>query len=92
MNKHNLTKFCIYIIIDKICVEIIKRHFFGKFATELRPLIDVSVWVLLKILRMNGQNLTKFCILIITDNIYVGIVMRYQFFKQSYVPEYTFAF
>ena len=91
MNKHNLTKFCIHIIIDKILDGIVKRHF-CKFATGLRPLIDVRVWVLLKILRMDGQNLTKFCIHIITDNIYVEIVMRYQFFKQSYVPEYIFAF
>ena len=91
MNKHNLTKFCIHIIIDKICVGIVKRHF-CKFATELWPLIDVRVWVLLKILGMNGLNLTKFCKHIITDKIYVGIVMRCQFFKQSYVPEYIFAF
>ena len=30
---------------------------------------------------MNGQNLTKFCIFIITDKSYVGIVMQHQFFK-----------
>ena len=35
--------------------------------------------VLLNILRMNGQNLTKFCIHIIIDKIYVGIVTRQQF-------------
>ena len=29
---------------------------------------------LLHILKLNGQNLIKFCILIITDKIYVGIV------------------
>ena len=33
---------------------------------------------------MNGLNLTKFCILIITDKIYVGIGMYFQFFKNSY--------
>ena len=71
--------------------QIVKRHFFCKFATEIRPLIDVIIWVLLKILRMNRQNLTKFCILIITGNIYVGIVMRHQFFKHRYAPEYIFA-
>ena len=37
-----------------------KASFFCKFATELRPpLIDVIIWDLRKILRMNGQNLTK---------------------------------
>ena len=35
---------------------------------------------------MNRQYLTKFCILIITDKIYVGIVMHHQFFKNSYSP------
>ena len=35
---------------------------------------------------MNGQNLTKSCILIITDKIYVEIVMHHQFFKNSYAP------
>ena len=46
---------------------------FGKFATELRPLIDVRIWFLLNILRKNKQIETKFCIHIIIDNIYVGI-------------------
>ena len=47
---------------------------FGKFATELRPLIDVRNWFVLNILRTNLQNKTKFCIHIIIDKIYVGIV------------------
>ena len=63
---------------------------FGKFATELRPLIDVRIWFLLNILktnrpiktkfcllnilRTNLQNKTKFCKHIIIDKIYVGIV------------------
>ena len=34
---------------------------------------------LLNILRMNGQNLTKFCIHIIIDKIYVGIVKHHFF-------------
>ena len=42
---------------------------FCKFATELQPLIHVRTWILLIILRMNGQNLTKFCIHIIIDKI-----------------------
>ena len=39
-------------------------------------------------LRMNGQNLTKFCIHIIIDKIYVGIVKHHIFanLQQSYDP------
>ena len=47
------TKFCIHIIIDKIYIFICKSLFFRKFATELRPLIDVRIWFLLNILRTN---------------------------------------
>ena len=75
MNKPIKTKFCIHYIIDKIYVGII-NHFFRKFATELRPLIDVRIWFLLNILRKNKQNETKFCIHIIIDKINVGIVNR----------------
>ena len=39
----NLTKFCIHIIIDKIYVGIVNRHFFCEYATELRSLIDVRI-------------------------------------------------
>ena len=52
-----------------------KSLFFRKFATELRPLINVRIWFLLNILRMNWQNKTKFCIHI-TDKINVSIVNR----------------
>ena len=45
-----------------------------KFATELRPLIDVRIWFLLNILRTNKHIETKFCINMIIDKIYVGIV------------------
>ena len=51
--------------------------FFGKCSTELRPLIDVRKWFLLNILRMHGQNLTKFCIHFIIDMIYVYFVNCY---------------
>ena len=47
---------------------------FGKFATELRPLIDVRIEFLLNILKTNGPFKTKFCIHIIIDKIYVGNV------------------
>ena len=42
---------------------------FGKFATELLPLIDVRIDFLFNILIK-----TKFCIHIIIDKIYFGIV------------------
>ena len=42
---------------------------FVKFATELRPFIDVRILFLLNILKMNGQNLTKLCMHINIDNI-----------------------
>ena len=74
MNIQNLTKFCVHIIIDKIYIGNVNCHFFFKFATELRPLIYFRFQFLFNILRMNGQNLTKFCIHIIIDKIYVGIV------------------
>ena len=35
---------------------------FGKFATELRPLIDVRIKFLLNILKTNRPIKTKFCI------------------------------
>ena len=46
---------------------------FGKFATELQPLIDVRINFLLNILKMNRPIKTKFCIHIIIDKIYVVI-------------------
>ena len=46
---------------------------FGKFATELRPLIDVRIKFLLNILKTNRPIKTKFCIHIIIDKIYVVI-------------------
>ena len=42
---------------------------FGKFATELLPLIDVRIWFLLNILKTNRPIKTKFCIHIIIDKI-----------------------
>ena len=46
---------------------------FGKFGTELRPLIDVRIWFLLNILKTNRPIKTKFRIHIIIDKIYDGI-------------------
>ena len=47
---------------------------FGKFATELLPLIDVRIEFLINILKRNRPIKTKFCIHIIIDKIYFGIV------------------
>ena len=47
---------------------------FGKFASELRPLIDVRILFLLNILKTNRPIKTKFCIHIIIVKIYVFIV------------------
>ena len=61
---------------------------FGKFETELRPLIDVRFEFLLNILKTNGPIKTKFCIHIIIDEIYVGNVTHCSFanLPQSYGP------
>ena len=40
-------------------------------------MIDVRISFPLNIFRTNGQNLTKFCMHIIIDEIYVGIVKRH---------------
>ena len=52
------------------------RSNFGKFATELRPLIDIRIQFLLNILKTNRPIKTKFCLHIIIDKIHVGIVNR----------------
>ena len=46
-------------------------------AAELWPLKDDRNCFLLNILRMDGQNLTKFCIHILIDKIYIAIVKRH---------------
>ena len=47
---------------------------FCKFAIKLRPLINVRIEFLLKILKTNRQIKTKFCIHIIIDKICIGNV------------------
>ena len=49
---------------------------FGKFANELRPLIDVRIEFLLNILKTNRPIKTKICIHIIIDKIYVVICKK----------------
>ena len=53
---------------------------FGQILTrdaELQPLINVRNWFLLNILRMDGQNLTTFCIHMIISKIYINIVKHH---------------
>ena len=59
---------------------------FGKFATELLPLIYVRIEFLFNILKANRPIKTKFCKYIIIDKIYFGIVNRCFFanWQQSY--------
>ena len=62
---------------------------FGKFATEfILSLIDVRIEFLLNILKTNRPIKTKFCIHIIIDKIYFGIVIMLFFanWQQSYGP------
>ena len=49
---------------------------FGKFATELLPLIDVRIEFLFNIFKTNRPIKTKFCKHIIIDKIYFGVVNR----------------
>ena len=60
----------------------------GPRDAELWPLIDARNCFLFNILRMDGQNLTKFCKHIIIDKIYVAIVKRHFFtnLQRSYSP------
>ena len=60
-----------FLQVSRTCMKAWMSSNFGKFATELRPLIDV---VLLNILKTNRLIKTKFCLHIIIDKIYVGIV------------------
>ena len=50
---------------------------FCKFATELRPLIDIRIEFLLDILKTNRAIKTKFCIHIIIYKTYVGYVNHF---------------
>ena len=61
---------------------------FGKFATDLLPLIDVRIEFLFNILKTNRPIKTKFYKHIIIDKIYFGIVNRCFFanWQQSYGP------
>ena len=63
-----------FLQVSRTCMKAWMSSNFGKFATELLPLIDVKIEFLLNILKTNRPIKTKFCIHIIIDKIYFGIV------------------
>ena len=63
-----------FLQVSRTCIKAGMSSNFDKFATELRPLIDVRIEFLLNILKTNRPIKTKFCINIIIDKIYFGIV------------------
>ena len=65
-----------FLQVTRTCMKAWMSSNFGKFATELLPLIDVRIEFLLNILKTNKLIKTKFCINIIVDKIYFGIVNR----------------
>ena len=63
-----------FLQVTRTCMKAWMSSNFGKFATELRPLTDVRIKFLLNILKTNRPIMTKFCIHIIIDKIYVVII------------------
>ena len=63
-----------FLQVSMTCMKAWMSSNFGKFATELLPLIDVRIEFLLNILKTNRPIKTKFCIHIIIDKIYFCIV------------------
>ena len=77
-----------FLQVTRTCMKAWMSSNFGKFATELRPLIDVRIKVLLNILKTNRPIKTKFYIHIIIDKIYVVICKSFFLanLQQSYGP------
>ena len=66
----------------RTCMKAWMSSNFGKFAIELRPLIDVRIKFLLNILKTNRPIKNKFCLHIIIDKIYV-VICKLLFFAKS---------
>ena len=66
-----------FLQVKRTCMKAWMSSNFGKFATELWPLIEVRIKCLLNILKTNRLIKTKFCIHIIIDNIYVVIFRKF---------------
>ena len=62
-----------FLQVTRTCMKAWMSSNIGKFATELRPLIDVRIKFLINILKTNRPIKTKFCIHIIIDKIYIVI-------------------
>ena len=77
-----------FLQVSRTCIKAWMSSNFGKFATELLPLIDVRIEFLHNILKTNRPIKTNFCIHIIIEKIYFGIVNRCfsQNWQQSYGP------
>ena len=58
-----------FLQVTRTCMKAWMSLNFGKFATELRPLIDVRIEFLINILKTNRPITTKFRIHIIIDKI-----------------------
>ena len=63
-----------FLQVRRTCIKAWMNSNFGKFATELLPLIDVRIEFLLNMLKTNRPIKTKFFMHIIIDKIYFGIV------------------
>ena len=66
----------LFLQVSRTCMKVWMSLNFGKFATELLPLINVRIEFLFNILKTNKPIKTKFCKHIIIDKIYFGIVNR----------------
>ena len=64
----------LFLQVSRTCMKACMSLNFSKFATELRPLIDIKIKFLLNILKTYRPIKTKFCEHIIIDKIDVGIV------------------
>ena len=71
-----LIGFSSFLQVSRKCMKAWMSLNFGKFATDLLPLIDVRIEFLFNILKTNRPIKTKFCKHIIIDKIYFGIVNR----------------
>ena len=70
-----------FLQVTRTCLKAWMSSNFGKFATELRPLIEVRIKFLLNIMKTNRPIKTKFCIHIIIDKIYVVIYKSFFFLQ-----------
>ena len=77
-----------FLQVSRTCMKAWMSSNFGKFATELLPLIDVRIEFLFNISKTNRPIKTKFCKHITIDKINAGIVNRCFFanLQQSYGP------